>query len=296
MEKVKKLKLKNKKRDAFYVICCVILAVYCFVLFSMFVWALLSSFKTTDGIYDEFNDTPLALPNKIGSHNIISVLNNLEYKTPALHLYLEDMVLNSVLYSIGCATASVLVCSLTAYAVSQFKFKFSDIIYAVVIFTMVFPVIGSAPSEMQFVNFFGLRNKIWGMYILKANFLGMYFLIFYAGFSAIPKTYREAAQIDGASNWAIMTKIHYPLMIGSILSIWLLYFISYWNDYQTPLLYMPNNPTISYGLFLYTEKGYISVPEKLTACFFVFLPMFIVFLIFREKLMGDISLDGGVKG
>lgn len=275
-----------------YVLTYVLLFIYSAVLISMFVWAFINAFKTEF----DFNDNPLALPSPFSLDNIKYVWENFNYKKVNHTFYVEEMLLYSILYAVGCSTVAVFVCSATAYIVSQFRCKFSDIIYDIVIFAMVIPIIGSAPSEMQIVKALGLYDEIWGMYVLKANFLGMYFLVYYAAFNSIPRSYAEAAKIDGANNFQVMFKIYYPLVLGSLLSIWLLYFINFWNDYQTPLLYLPSMPPVAYGLYIFNLKIANPVPTRLMACFFVLVPVLVLFLIFREKLMGNISMDGGVKG
>ena len=84
---------------------------------------------------------------------------------------------------------------------------------------------------------------------MKLNFLGIYFLVFYSILKSLPKTFTEAAKIDGAHNFTIMLKIIFPLTITTFATILLLNFIAYWNDYQVPLIYLPSYPTIALGLF-----------------------------------------------
>lgn len=73
--------------------------------------------------------------------------------------------------------------------------------HTTVLITMVIPVVGSLPAEIRMAQSLGLYDQIWGMWILKANFLGMYFLVFYNIFKALPASYTEAAKIDGAREY-----------------------------------------------------------------------------------------------
>ena len=89
------------------------------------------------------------------------------------------------------------------------------------------------------------------------------------------------------------------MAINAVLTVILLYFINYWNDYQTPLLYLPSMPTASYGLFLYNNRGGENAPfttHKLASSMLVMVPTLIIFLAFQNRLIGKISLSGGVKG
>ena len=114
---------------------------------------------------------------------------------------------------------------------------------------------------------------------------------------AIPESFSEAAKIDGAGNFTIMVTIMLPLVKTTFSTIFLIYFINFWNDYQTPLLYMPNRPTISYGLYRFgnsVNAELSSVPMQIMGSMLVFIPILLVFTLFSKKMMGNISM-GGLK-
>ena len=95
----------------------------------------------------------------------------------------------------------------------------------------------------------------------------------------------------------ILISVILPLSIKMIASVWLLQFVHFWNDYQTPLLYMPNRPTISYGLYRFSNSvnaELSTVPMQLMGSMVVFIPILLVFIIFQKRLMGNISM-GGLK-
>lgn len=286
--------MKRIKFNPFTVILCSILAIY--VLITL--WMLVLSFLTTFKDFYEYMDYPLDFPKKFSLDNYMYVWDKLYHIDPLTRekLYIEDMLWNSLFYAIGCATVQLIVCSVTAYATSMFDFKFSGVIYMTVIFCMAFPVVGSLPSEMKIVHALNLTNSIPAMFVLKANFLGIYYMIFYSMFRSVPKSCAEAAKIDGASNLTVMLKIYYPLCVNTLLTVWLLYFIAYWNDYQTLMLYSPRTPTISLGLWLFKGRQENSIPQRITAAVFVFIPILIVFILSRKKLMGNLSMDAAVKG
>lgn len=93
----------------------------------------------------------------------------------------------------------------------------------------------------------------------------------------------------------IFLQMMLPLVRTTFLLIFLLQFIGLWNDYQTPLLYLPNNPTIAQGLYSFnfsTSNEYSTVPAKVAGAMFVLLPILIVFMIFKNKLMSSLTLGG----
>jgi ABC-type glycerol-3-phosphate transport system permease component len=78
----------------------------------------------------------------------------------------------------------------------------------------------------------------------------------------------------------------------------LLQFIGYWNDYQTPMIYLPSHPTIAYGLFyslFNSTPAFSYVGAKLASSMIVLLPILLVFLFSHKRLLGNITM-GGIKG
>lgn len=292
-------KKRMKKVPVFAIILLVTLIIYMISLSLPMLWALYTSLKGVvqfkmDPIFPTW---PLTFePYVKAFNNFLMLVDDGAGGTKTVAF--EGMMLNSVVYSVGCALIQTSVICITAYATSRFNFKFDKIIYNTVIITMILPIVGSLPSEIRMAKMFGLYNKIYGMFIMKAHFLGMYYLVFHAMFRGIPKDYDEAAYIDGANNFVIFFKIILPLASGTFLTIALINFIGYWNDYTTPLVYMPDHPTIAFGLYDFVQSPVgekVHKPVKLAACMLVFLPNFAVFLIFRNKLIGNISM-GGLKG
>ena len=152
---------------------------------------------------------------------------------------------------------------------------------------MILPIVGSLPAELQMAKNTGLYDSIWGLWIMKANFLGMYFLVFYDGFKGLSMTYTEAAKIDGVS---AVKNIFFTVMLVN--------FIGFWNDYQVPLLYMPSYPTVAYGMYNMAntrENNLSSVPMRMTGAMLMFIPIFTLFLIFQKRLLGNLTV-GGIKG
>ena len=113
---------------------------------------------------------------------------------------LWSLYTNGLLYALGCAFAQTAVACVTAYFCARYKYKFSKIMYGTVLVVMIIPIVGSLPSEIQMAKTLRLYNQMWGLWIMKANFLGMYFLVFYEYFKSLPDSYTEAAKIDGAGN------------------------------------------------------------------------------------------------
>lgn len=283
----------------FAIVILAFLIFYFITLFLPMIWAIYTSLKDSmDFIMD-----PVWPTASFSFENYIQAFNQFFIKVSdgaggVKSVYFEGMMLNSVIYSVGSAFIQTAIICVTAYATSRFNFKFDKVIYTTVIITMILPIIGSLPSELRMAKALHMYNTIWGMFLMKANFLGMYYLVFHAIFRGLPKDFDEAAYMDGAGNFTIFFRINFPLVIGTFVTVMLIKFIEFWNDYTTPMIYMPDFPTIAYGLYGFVQES--TTPErsgtqiKLAACMLVFIPNFIIFLIFKDKLIGNISM-GGLK-
>ena len=133
---------------------------------------------------------------------------------------------------------------------------------------------------------------------MKANFLGMYFLVFYGIFKSLPMAYFEAAKIDGAGNFRILFRIALPLVRSLFFTVMLINFITFWNDYQTPLIFMPSHPTVALGMFhmaTTAENTLATIPMRMAGAMLLLIPILIVFLFTHKRLLGILTV-GGIKG
>lgn len=291
--------MKKKEISILNILLFAVLAIYSISMIYPLFWALITSVKEQ---YD-FLDNVLGLPTKILTENFATVIEYFE--VPAQKGDIQEfhgfwqMCLNTILYVGGCSLTATLIPCITAYATAKFpQKKMSSIIYGVVIVTMMIPIVGSYPAEIDMLQKLGLYNTLLGTWIQKANFLGMYFLVFHAAFKGLAKDYSEAAEIDGANELTVMTRIMLPLVRNAFFTVFLVKFVEFWNDYQMPLLYLPSRPTLSFGLYYIsnnTANMISTVPMRMAGCIIILIPIVVIFTIFSDKLMGNITL-GGVKG
>lgn len=210
---------------------------------------------------------------------------------------LIGMFSNSILYSAGCAFVSTLSPLVMAYVSSKYKYRFSSFLPKLVVAVMVVPIVGATASTLEILNGLNLYDTYVSMLMLKGGFTSMYFLVFYSAFQSLSWEYAEAAFVDGVSHPRVMFGIMLPLIKPMIFSVFLIFFVSYWNDYTTLLTYYPSFPTAALGLFYFNRNTDTSANETmlLTGCMLVTIPVIVLFLIFSDKLMGNISI-GGIKG
>ncbi len=309
-----------------FVILFVVLALYTLIMLSSLLWGLITSLKSSND-FENFGNvigfpnisvegTPYAgIPSgrdallKLANYKI--VLEKFVITRRAVYYGLGpeqivhtckagfgELLVNTLLYTVGGALIYALMPALTAYLCAKYPYKLSAILVVVYTLMMCMPIVGSTPFELTFLRNTGLYDNIIGNYIQKMTGSGMYFFVYLAYFKGTSETYREAAQIDGASQFRIMTTIYFPLAIKIIATVFLIQFVALWNDYQTPLLYLPTHPTLAYAVYYVSyeafEPALYHTPPRIAGLMLLAVPIVILFAIFKDKLMGDISL-GGIK-
>ncbi|MDE5896583.1 MAG: carbohydrate ABC transporter permease [Clostridia bacterium] len=275
-----------------------ILILYSCILFFLLFYALNASLKT----YTGFSLDPVGITKNFQISNYVDAFRGIRQAVKIggkdYYIYLPEMFWNSILYAVGCAFFATLAPCLVAYATARFKFRFNSVIYGIVIFAMVTPIVGNLPSQVEMTKKLGLYDSMFGMYFLSFTFLGTYYLIFHATFKSLSQEYADAAAVDGASQFTTMVRIMFPLVKSTFFVIFLMLFISYWNEYQTPMLFMPNQPVAAVGVqfFSFTaEPQYRSVPIQLAGSMLLLIPILVLFTLFRNKLSGNLTV-GVIKG
>ena len=292
----KKFKI-HAKNYGFIGIVLTVLIVYTLILGTMIYLALTTSLKE----YIDFKLNPIGLPEQLWFQNYVDAFSAFQVKIEGntRTVYLLEMLGNSVIYSVGCAITATLMPCLVSYLVAKYDEALNGFVYYTVIVAMILPIVGALPSEIQIAKQLGLYNTRFGLVIMRASHLGTYFLIFLGTFKGLSDEYIEAATIDGAGQWQVMVQIVFPLIRTTIFAIFLLNFIGYWNEYQSPLIYMGDYPTAAVGLFRYvhnaSQSGASSMTLQMAGCMILFLPIFILFVLFKNVFMGNLTV-GGIKG
>lgn len=318
------MKKKIKKQfPLLAIIIAVLLAIYALSLLLLMGWGVISSFKSDDDFTGAENVLGFPDLNVYGAiealafGNYRKILFRESFKFPSMTVtyysnifgWVEkdpdtiftfaDFIFNSVMYSIICSFVHAFIAFLCAYLCAKYRFRFSEFIYVLMLVVMAIPIVGSAPSMMSVLRDLGIYDTVFSMVVLNFNFTGVYFFVFYAHFAGLSDTYMEAAEIDGASQLGIFLKIMFPLSAKVFFTVFLLQFIATWNDYQTPYLYYPNHPTLSYAVFkMLRDTGGSSddqnVPTQVAGCMVLAVPIFAVFVSCNKLLMGNLTM-GGLK-
>lgn len=273
-----------------------VLFLFCFSLIALLFWGVLTSFKErSDYLLDK-----LGFPKNWYFDNYKEVFEGFyldrTINKQKIRFGLFDMLLNTVYYAGGSAFLSTMTCCIVAYLTAKYPFKFSKFIHSLVVVVMIIPVVGSMPSSIVLLDGLGLMDNILALWLKSMSFTGLNYLIFYASFKALPWSYAESAFMDGASHATVMFRIMIPLVVNTISVMFLISFVQLWNEYQAPMVYWKSYPTIAVGLFGYMmNPKNSSIPEQVACCIVTVVPVVALFLAFKNKMMGNLTL-GGLKG
>lgn len=265
--------------------------VYAVTLLYAMAWTVMSSLKTNP----EFFEDMMALPSQWLWSNYQKALSLINYNGVSF----IAMFINSIWFALGSAVLSTLSHAVTGYIFARYDFFGKKALFNFIIFTIALPVVGTLPSLYQVVNTLGLNDSPLFL-ITQLGGFGGNFLITYAFFKGMDKTYMEAARMDGASHFTVFRKIMLPQAAPMLFSIGLLYFITQWNNYEQPILMLSKMPTLSTGLYLFSERMvFDSVNASQTVYFagilLASLPVVLLVALFHDKIMENVSA-GGIKG
>lgn len=299
-----KLKIPNKRKlSLFETVVMVLLILYGVAVVGLLLWGFIASFRNDQAVVQR----PWAIFEDLTLDNYSDVFNN--FKTfkyvdgGTQTVYFEEMFLNSLLYAGGGALMQTLCTAIVAYLTAKYNNTCSKIVHYTVIVTLTLPIVGNLASMLQVTKSLKLFDNIVGSWIMKFGFNNIYYLIFYAFFKKISWEYAESAFLDGGSHYTVFFRIMLPLAMPLMATVFLLNFIQYWNDFETPYMFLPNHTTAGIMLYMsiiggggsWAGEGVIALTSQLAAAFLVFLPIFVLFLVFRNKIMGNLS-EGGIKG
>lgn len=291
------MKFKQLLKSPFAIIGFLFLAFYTISLILLIGWMLLTSVKSNfDFVLNTFG-----WPSEFHFENYFKAFKQLYVPILAEHgtkkIYFGQLLMNSVVYATISAVLATLSPLCVAYAVARFPYKFGKILFTTALIVMFVPIIGALPSKLRMVRALGLYDNLFVLFALEGHFTGIYFFIFHACFRTLAKDYGDAAKIDGASNFQVFYKINIPLAKNTMFAVFLLCFISNWNEYTPPMLFLPSFPTVSYGLyrFQFSPDQNMTIPLLLCGCTMVCIPTLLLYVLFKNQLVGNLAV-GGLKG
>ncbi|MBR3845332.1 MAG: carbohydrate ABC transporter permease [Clostridia bacterium] len=253
------------------------------------VWAFLSSLKEAT---EYMTNNKMDLPKDWLFTNYLKAFEGLNIDGKDMF----DMFFNSIWFTLGGTLAGVGVSCMTAYAVAKYRFPGSKLIYWTAVISMMIPIVGSLPSQFKIYTALGIIESPL-LLLAFLNGFGFNFLVLHSYFESLPRSYMEAAFIDGASHFQCFWRVMLPQAKSPIMALSLVSAINFWNDYNTPLLFLKEYPTLSSGIYMYQviNTRILNMPILFAGILLTAVPVLILYAFFSNKIM-NISLEGGIKG
>lgn len=283
---------RHKGEKVLFIIMFVIFVLFAVSFIFPFLWVVMNAFKEQKEFASDF----MSFPSNWTAENFIEAFTFKDRATKNFTV-LEMMGMSVLIAGVG-TIVTVFTSSAAAYVVAKYKFPGRNLLFSVVIFSLIVPIVGSLPSQIQLMDNLHLSNTVIGCIFLYSGGFGMNFLLLYSFFKNLSWTYVEAARIDGANDFTIFFRIIIPMAKGPIVAISIIQLIGLWNDYLTPSIYLPEKPTIAVGLDYLTET-LIGNGGNYTLLFatiiIAIIPIISVFVAFSKTIMENTSV-GGLKG
>jgi len=283
----------------------VLLITYCISLLVLPLFMLLTSIKA-DSL--ECVHNPFGLPGMNFKYPEYSTIDFhfenypkiLEIMNEKLSVPIGTMFVNGLLMAILPGALSLFFTALFAYVEAKYDFVGKKFFFNLGIALMIIPIVGNLASAMQLRKFLHVYNNMF-MHIITSPvgcFYGMNFLLLYAAFKGMPWDYAESVFIDGGNNYTVLFKIYLPMIMPTLVSLFLLSFMGAWNDYSTYLVWLPDYPNVAYGMYRFTQdadKYLVDLPVLMAGFTLVMIPT-IVLYFFTHNTIQSKMMVGGLKG
>ncbi|MEQ1768386.1 MAG: carbohydrate ABC transporter permease [Devosia sp.] len=251
-----------------------------------FYYAILTSLKTGT---DLFRVT--YWPQNVSFANYVSVLSVGSF---------PRNLLNSIFVATLVVLLALLLAITAAFALSRVRFRGRGILLMTILAVSMFPQIAVLAGLFEVIRFLGIYNTPWALIFSYTIFTLPFTVWVLTTFMRdLPLEIEEAAIVDGASPWIIITRVFMPLMWPALVTTGLLAFIAAWNEFLFALTFTVSNDTrtVPVAIALLSGGTQFEIPwgSIMAASVIVTVPLVVLVLIFQRKIVSGLTA-GGVKG
>jgi multiple sugar transport system permease protein len=200
---------------------------------------------------------------------------------------------NSTIVALGVTTLQILTSALAGYALARLSFRGREAILLLVIATLVIPFQLLVIPIFIVLKWGSLINTYWALILpTAANGFGIFLMRQY--FASIPIELEEAARLDGANRWQVLTNIMLPLSRPGLITLFLFTFIGEWNDLFKPLVFTtrPELRTVQLALAEFQEEFTNNWGLMMAAVIVSTIPVIVLFLIGQRQFIQGIGSTG----
>lgn len=265
----------------------VLLTLWALMVLFPFYWMLLTSVKS----YSEYNSE--AIPK---FYTVSPTLEN--YVNAFQSVPLGRYLLNTLIFTAVTTALMLLVVTLAAFAFARMEFRGKNLVFTLFLALMMIPNELVVITNFTTITNLDLRNTFAGL-ILPSVTSVFYIYLLKENFAQVPDSLYWAAKVDGTSDLRYLCKVLIPICRPTLITIGILKIIECWNSYVWPRLITDdeNYYLVSNGIQEIRENGFgrENIPAMMAAVVVISVPLIVLFLIFREKIMNGVA-RGGTKG
>ncbi|HHV62146.1 MAG TPA: carbohydrate ABC transporter permease [Firmicutes bacterium] len=265
------------------------IATYAFLIFFLilaaapFYWTLVSSFRSMGEIFSR----PTFLPSRFTLENYVSLSGKTLF---------WRWTFNSFFVAIGYTLLGLFFCSLGGFGFAKYTFPFRDILFWILLGSMMIPYHVTIVPLFSVFSKLGLVNTYWSLIVPgSANAFGIFFMRQYI--SGIPTDLMDAARIDGCSDFVIYHRIILPIIKPGIGALAIFLFLGSWNNFLSPLIFMRTSEmfTLPVGLAALFGQWKVEYGQIMAGSVFTVLPVVVVFLSLQRQFIEGLTV-GSLKG
>lgn len=264
-----------------------LLTVWAVVVLFPFYWMLLTSFKS----YGAYNSEYIPM-----LYTLSPTLSN--YAEAFTAVPLAKYFVNTLIFTLVTTAIMLFVTVLAAFAFARLNFKGKNIAFVIFLSLMMIPNELVVITNFVTVTNLGMRNTFAGL-ILPSVTSVFYIYLLKENFAQIPDELYYAAKVDNTSDLKYLFKVMIPICKPTLVTITILKVIECWNSYVWPRLITDDQAyfLVSNGIQEIRENGFgrENIPAMMAAVVVISVPLIVLFLIFRKKIMEGVA-RGGTKG
>ena len=220
------------------------------------------------------------------------------YRSAFTAVPLGRYILNTLIFTLVTTFLMIAVIVFAAFAFAKLEFKGRDLVFTGFLALMMIPNELVIITNFQTITNLGLRNTFTGL-ILPSVTSVFYIYLLKENFEQIPDSLYKAAKVDGTPDIKYLFKVMIPICRPTIVTVIILKVIECWNSYVWPRLITDDAAyfLVSNGIQEIRENGLgrENIPAMMAAVVVISVPLVVLFLIFRKKIMAGVS-RGGTKG
>ena len=283
----KKEKAIQRKNGLLTALTYLLLSIWAVVVLFPFYWMVLTSFKSYGAYNSEYIPSFFTLS---------PTLEN--YAEAFTAVPLGRYFLNTLIFTVATTALMLIVITLAAFAFARLNFRGKNVAFAAFLSLMMIPNELVVITNFTTVTNLGLRNTFAGL-ILPSVTSVFYIYLLKENFEQVPEELYKAAKVDGTSDLKYLWKVMIPICKPTLVTITILKLIECWNSYVWPRL-ITDDPAyylVSGGIQEIRENGFgrENIPAMMAAVVVISVPLILLFLAFRKKIMEGVS-QGGTKG